>query len=813
MTRAMLPLIRTTTNSILPKISCKMEGPRVISGFKRVAWPELRRLPLTTAMKNLPAGIEQVRHDIEREAVSIMKKHGLQFEDEEQHCSPQMEMRGVPEKSSTGLPTILILAPWSTEKQRDWETAAQEMAMFLDDLSRVCSFSETDIHVEIMAPELVQRTYYTNIDDLVFQKQLKATPHASLSRICISVSYDSDEPQWHEAVTEVKRTLDTAEWSDVQVHVEHNEGMIGYFENFTSPTTEQMNRGYKLKKRIEDEYYSTVHIGDDFGAARYIKRTDGERLSPTNGTIGCFVQLKASDPEPTGGPSSLHLIKRVAPPIANSDLWTIDSVGYTPHSSAKPTAFESPSQSKHHFNIRDIDERVAGLTNHIQYWEKKDWPIKEKQPQRFRGRMAALRDERKQKTEFFEVNKQALGRLYAASGFRRRVVGRRMDWALIEFDRPWRDRLPEHEEWESPLSILSTMPYMTYGMQLEEQTRSIEALSGLAWSSSTFDVYKIGTSGGPRVGSRLCTNNLVTIRDDQYMNPLPTEEMALEPKRYICASERGFCAPGDSGSVVFDESGGIVGLMIGGHHNNNSYNHGYEYATPIGAGLSRKHIFDAVQASVKRLGTYIDVLQIQRMDPYVPREEIMKALNDVVELGLARYIGASSRRQKMPAWEFQALQNVGERNGWHKFISMQNYYDLLYREEEREMMPYCKDAGVGCIPWSPNARGVLTRPWNGLDEKTSLRTQHDQTLSRLYDRENGADKATVDIVEEVAKARGLPMAVIATAWCLHKGVNPIIGLNSKERIDEAVLAASITLTDDEVAKLESAYRPKPVTGY
>jgi aryl-alcohol dehydrogenase-like predicted oxidoreductase len=117
------------------------------------------------------------------------------------------------------------------------------------------------------------------------------------------------------------------------------------------------------------------------------------------------------------------------------------------------------------------------------------------------------------------------------------------------------------------------------------------------------------------------------------------------------------------------------------------------------------------------------------------------------------------------------------------------------------------------LQWSPNARGVLARPWNGLDEKTSLRAQHDQTLSRLYDRENEADKATVKMVEQVAEARALPMAVIATAWCLHKGVNPIVGLNSKERIDEAVLAASIKLTDDEVAKLESAYQPKPVTGY
>ncbi|KAG5744539.1 hypothetical protein H9Q70_012768 [Fusarium xylarioides] len=155
MTRTMLPLILTTTNSILPKISCEMEAPRVISGFKRVAWPELRRLPLITSAKKLPVGIEQVRQDIEREAVSITRKHGLQFEDEEQHSGPQMEMRGVPEKPSTGLPTILIFAPWSTEKQRDWETAAQEMTVFLADLSRVCSFSESDIHVEIMAPELV----------------------------------------------------------------------------------------------------------------------------------------------------------------------------------------------------------------------------------------------------------------------------------------------------------------------------------------------------------------------------------------------------------------------------------------------------------------------------------------------------------------------------------------------------------------------------------------------------------------------------------------------------------------------------------
>ncbi|KAK7931065.1 aryl-alcohol dehydrogenase [Apiospora marii] len=228
------------------------------------------------------------------------------------------------------------------------------------------------------------------------------------------------------------------------------------------------------------------------------------------------------------------------------------------------------------------------------------------------------------------------------------------------------------------------------------------------------------------------------------------------------------------------------------------------------AGLSRKHILDAARASVDRLGgTYIDVFQIQRMDPDVPREEIMRALNDVVEMGWARYIGASS----MPAWEFQALQNVAQKNGWHQFISMQNYYNLLYREEEREMLPYCRDSGVGCIPWSPNARGILARPWNALDKDASLRSQHDAALPRLYDQESQVEKAIVDTVEQIAKERDLPMAVVATAWCLHKGVNPIVGLNSKERIDEAVLAAKTVPTEEEIARLETAYMPRAVTGY
>ncbi|EXJ82877.1 alcohol dehydrogenase [Capronia epimyces CBS 606.96] len=223
-------------------------------------------------------------------------------------------------------------------------------------------------------------------------------------------------------------------------------------------------------------------------------------------------------------------------------------------------------------------------------------------------------------------------------------------------------------------------------------------------------------------------------------------------------------------------------------------------------GLSRKHILDAVDASVERLGTYIDVLQIHRLDRDTPMEEIMSTLNDVVRSGKARYIGASS----MAAWEFQQMQNIAEKNGWARFISMQNYLNLIYREEEREMIPYCRATGVGIMPWSPVARGVLARPWGA---NATKREQTDAYLSALITRESQADKAVVDRVEEVAKKRGVPMAAVATAWVLSKGANPVLGLSSKARIDQAIEALELKLDDEEIKYLEEPYLPKNVTGY
>ncbi|TVY24172.1 Versiconal hemiacetal acetate reductase [Lachnellula hyalina] len=221
-------------------------------------------------------------------------------------------------------------------------------------------------------------------------------------------------------------------------------------------------------------------------------------------------------------------------------------------------------------------------------------------------------------------------------------------------------------------------------------------------------------------------------------------------------------------------------------------------------GLSRKHIFDAVEASCKRLGTYIDVLQIHRLDRDTPAKEIMRALNDVVESGQVRYLGASS----MAAWEFQKLQNVAETHGWHKFISMQNYYNILYREEEREMIPYCRDSGVGLIPWSPLARGVLAHPWT---DRSSKREQTDKVLANLVRKKSSeVDEAVVGRVAELAEKYGVPMATIALGWCLKKNIYPISGLHSIARIDEAVSSVGFRLTDGDSAYVEELYVPKEV---
>ena len=223
------------------------------------------------------------------------------------------------------------------------------------------------------------------------------------------------------------------------------------------------------------------------------------------------------------------------------------------------------------------------------------------------------------------------------------------------------------------------------------------------------------------------------------------------------------------------------------------------------AGLSRKAIMTEVDHSLRRLGMdYIDLYQIHRFDPATPIEETMEALHDVVKAGKARYIGASS----MWAWQFSKAQYVAEQHGWTKFISMQNHYNLLNREEEREMMPLCVDQGVGVIPWSPLARGRLTRDW---DDATS-RSETDEFGKGLYKAE---DQVIVERVAEVARELGAPRALVALAWVLSKSfvTSPIVGATKEAHIDDAVAACDIQLSAEHIARLEEPYTPHESVGF
>jgi aryl-alcohol dehydrogenase-like predicted oxidoreductase len=228
---------------------------------------------------------------------------------------------------------------------------------------------------------------------------------------------------------------------------------------------------------------------------------------------------------------------------------------------------------------------------------------------------------------------------------------------------------------------------------------------------------------------------------------------------------------------------------------------------PNGQGLSRKAILSEIDNSLDRLGVdYVDLYQIHRFDPFTPYEETMDALDEVVKSGKARYIGASS----MWAWQFAKYQQAAERNGGTKFISMQDQVSLVYREEEREMLPLCKADGIGVIPWSPLGGGKLTRPWG---EQTK-RTATDRYNKTMYDKP-GPDKDVVDAVEQVAKARGVPMAQIAMAWVLAKPevTAPIVGVSKLSQLEDALAAVALTLSADEIAAIEAPYKPIVVTGF
>jgi len=236
--------------------------------------------------------------------------------------------------------------------------------------------------------------------------------------------------------------------------------------------------------------------------------------------------------------------------------------------------------------------------------------------------------------------------------------------------------------------------------------------------------------------------------------------------------------------------------------------HGRMRPGPNGAGLSRRAIMAEIDDSLRRLGTdYIDLYQIHRWDPATPIEETLEALNDVVRAGKARYIGASS----MFAWQFAKALYIQKNNGWAQFVTMQDHLNLMYREEEREMLPLCKAEGVGVIPWSPLARGKLTRDW----EESSKRNDTDNMITKMYTDTEAADRAVVAAVAAVAGRLGVPRAQVALAWVLQKSevTAPIVGATKPQHLSDAVAALSVKLSAEDIAELEAPYVPHAIAGH
>jgi aryl-alcohol dehydrogenase-like predicted oxidoreductase len=232
---------------------------------------------------------------------------------------------------------------------------------------------------------------------------------------------------------------------------------------------------------------------------------------------------------------------------------------------------------------------------------------------------------------------------------------------------------------------------------------------------------------------------------------------------------------------------------------------------PNDGGLSRKHVLDAIDASLRRLGVdYVDLYQIHRWDPETPIEETMAALHDVVRAGKARYLGGSA----MFGWQFAKAQHTAERHGWSRFVSMQNHYNLVYREEEREMLPLCADQGVGVLPWSPLARGFLAGNRGRDAAQHTVRARTDPGNQRFYVYDD-ADFAIVDRVADVADKHGLPAARVALAWLLHQPLvtSPIVGATKPHHLDDAIAALDVTLAGEELDHLAEPYRPRPISGH
>ncbi|KAG5743747.1 hypothetical protein H9Q70_013539 [Fusarium xylarioides] len=653
-------------------------GPVPIQiGWKRYGWPELRHLPLKTITTQMPPYVAQLEPDIINQTLSVLKQCNIVRDTSDESLEAQkievgLELRQKAFDPESARPTIVLLVPWSRDRHAKLCEAAKVMAGWLTDFA---SHLPETIYLEIVSPELLQTIYYDEVGDPALSNQwdyvsdkleadLRCHPAfrdhltcLSLQRygvnpnlrqnpptIYVGLDHDSEERTWYTIMYQVEATMAEVGWHGVQIHIEHNENFSPTFPllPLAGPDVQaRIDAGNLANKRIIGNYSDTLHIGADFGAAKYLERPDKgtqgklpseeTRINPGNGTLGCFIQIKTkTNPDwRTCALTNYHVVRpafdgftlvsdpketgyKPGPPLEGSDLLKVDKLGFSPNMvpdgtvkdkkvlekllHAAPVHFESPSRTKHNFTLALTDIDLSGVKQQeerarMRLQSTKAGPqkaIATRNLETAKQKVETLETEVRQKTAFFDQGREKVGTLLLAAGFKRKVAGRRMDWALILLDehRQWSHDLPDGEVWASKYDSLAAHPDETFGYPLTEQMRSIEGTNGVGRA------FKVGSTTGPSVGKFWGVKDKVKLQEDKYLgkgNRLETKELIFAGDAFIARDKSSkFCAKGDSGSAVFDELGGIVGLVFRGHKHNNSYNDGYGYVTPI------EHVFEDI---------------------------------------------------------------------------------------------------------------------------------------------------------------------------------------------------------------------------
>ncbi|KAF4345316.1 hypothetical protein FBEOM_720 [Fusarium beomiforme] len=609
--------------------AAKTSSPVAITARYRAAWPVLRPLPLCISRKPFPAGVNPSPMTFLRQVIEILKRYQV-YSNETKVDFVMREQQGLP---NTAVPTLLIIAPWSQSVQGTWKSVTEAIAKR--------TTPGTGVHVEMIAPELSSTVYYSPVRNqpklsqswdkirahffqkleqseatkgkmtaiALFRYGLSSHRNTNPITIYISVNYSSDETKWQRVISLIEvaiRLLDPA-WKGVHVHIEHNEGMQ---TAFTIPELEGTASEIRMKMkennmRIRGDYSVPVNLGDDISMAGYLIRSDDKKKPCSNGTLGCYIWIKTkSNPKwvkyaltnyhvirpGIGGFVLIEVNGRSVQdsPKKRSDLWRTDLTGWKPGCVLKIFSVESPGRNKHAYTIWAIEDEIKQISatqakllesaeNAKELEEAKDRNKKLED-----GKEALIR-EKDAKLEFFEKGKHTLGQLYAASGFTRRSEENfRLDWALIQVKkaREGSNRLPGEEEWEQAIPELGLRPYATFDKPLKQQKNSLLPLPQPKGGSTlpyTETLYKKGSRTGVTKGSFYDLKASCQLKDDDHVSPRPSNEFIFMSD----SAKDVFAAPGDSGSIAYDSTGAVLGLLHRGHQPNGTNDEPYAYVTPI----------------------------------------------------------------------------------------------------------------------------------------------------------------------------------------------------------------------------------------